>query len=72
MRSYYSGNIIIDSPKDVKRLNAGEIQSLAEEIRKAILRKVKEFIDRFKIDDILKANRLTLQQIATDIANFGF
>lgn len=71
MRSYYSGNII-DSPKDVKRLNAGEIQSLAEEIRKAILRKVKEFIDGFKIDDILKANRLTLQQIATDIANFGF
>ena len=66
MRSYYSGNII-NSPKDVKRLNAGEIQSLAEEIRKAILRK-----DRFKIDDILKANRLTLQQIATDIANFGF
>ncbi len=70
MRSYYSGNII-NSPKDVKRLNA-EIQSLAEEIRKAILRKVKEFIDRFKIDDILKANRLTLQQIATDIANFVF
>ena len=70
MRSYYSGNII-NSPKDVKRLNA-EIQSLAEEIRKAILRKVKEFIDRFKIDDILKANLLTLQQIATDIANFGF
>ena len=28
----------------------------------------KEFIDRFKVEDILKVNRLTLQQIAEDIA----